>query len=45
MIKLERHRLLQEGSIVASRVGLWKSSDKVLRKLSHKTAAIMGYHD
>jgi len=45
MIKLERHRLLQEGSIVVSRVGLWKSSGKVLRKLSHKTAAIMGYHD
>jgi hypothetical protein len=43
MIKLERHRLLQEGSIVAGRVGLWKSSDKVLRNLSHKTAAIMGY--
>jgi hypothetical protein len=43
MLKLDRHRLLKEGTITTSRVGLWKCSGRRLRKVSHKTAAMMGY--
>jgi len=45
MIKLDRHRLLQKGSIATTRVGLWKGSEKVFHRTSHKTAAMMGYRD
>jgi hypothetical protein len=43
MIKLERHRLLQEGRITTGRVGLWKASAKTLSGRCHKTASLMGY--
>lgn len=45
MIKLERHRLLEEGSIKTSRVGLWKNSGKTFHRISHRTAIMMGYHE
>ena len=43
MLKLDRHRLLQQGSIQTCRVGVWKQSGKVFSRMSHRTAAIMGY--
>lgn len=45
MVKLNRHRLLREGGIATSRVGVWRTSDKAFHRASHRTAAMMGYGD
>lgn len=43
MMKLERHSLLKEGTIITSQVGIWKTCEKTLSKGTHKTAWMMGY--
>jgi hypothetical protein len=43
MLKTERHQLLKENKLSASRVGVWKSSGKRFARETHRTAMIMGY--
>lgn len=43
MLKTERHQLLKEHRLSASRVGIWKSSGKRYSRKTHRTARAMGY--
>ena len=43
MLKLERHDMLKSGSLLKSRVGIWKNSNREFSSNIWKTAKMMGY--
>jgi hypothetical protein len=45
MLKLDRHQLLQGGTISSSRVGVWRSAGRAFSDETHATARLMGYPD
>jgi hypothetical protein len=43
MLKSERHQALRSGSVVSSRVGVWRTSGLEFTPEAHETARMMGY--
>jgi hypothetical protein len=43
MLKLDRHDLLKEGTLVTNRIGLWKTSSHEYLPQTLETAELMGY--